>query len=365
MKSLPFKHLLPNVIKSRFAKAVILITMICFNLKSFATQQETKTKPLFSVHDLGNGVIAFIKPDPLRFNDANVTVIINQNNVIIIDANSDLTAAKQVIAEIKSRTDKPVTHVINTHWHSDHTMANQLYQQAFSGDQIFVGHKSLVDTIPDKTQPQLNDTITTLSTAIHKAEEQLANDKSGIIELAEKVSRAKTKLKELKAITLIKPDVTFSDRLDLSTPDRRIELLNFGVAHTEGDTIVFLPDDKILIAGDLFDEIPFAGHGYPENWLITLKRIKALNFERVIPGHGNIHKDKQQLDKIISLLSSTLQQAREAIANDMSLEQFMASVDKEAFKQSLATKDELAGRAYNHFIDDFYKQAYLSLKQNQ
>ncbi|PWK53894.1 MBL fold metallo-hydrolase [Pleionea mediterranea] len=365
MKTLPFKLLLQGVIKSRFITTGLLALTLLSHTIGFTETQTAQPNPVFTTHDLGNGVIAFIKPDPLRFNDANITAIINKESVIIVDANSDLNAAEQIIAAIKSRTDKPVTHVINTHWHSDHTMANQLYQQAFAGKQIFVGHQSLTNTIVDKTQPQLDETIENLAAAIKNAEDKLASDNNDDNTLAEKIARAKAKLEKLKTINLVKPDKTFTNHLDLSTPDRRIELFNFGTAHTEGDTIVFLPDDKILIAGDLFDEIPFAGHGYPESWLATLNKIKALDFERVIPGHGSIHQGKQQLEKIITLLTKTLQQASHAVNNKMTLEQFMSSINKDEFKQSLASKDELAKRAYNHFIEDFYKQAYLSIKKDQ
>ncbi len=320
--------------------------------------------PPYQLKKITDDIYVAFKPAPHRFVDANITIIINEESVVIVDANDNLTNAKQLVSDIKSLTDKPVTHIVNTHWHSDHTLANDIYQEGFPGKQTFVGHKTLVELIDTKTRQQLKEKIAQWEKGIEKAEQRVASGeaKDG---LAEKIKQYKTQLTAFKSLKLHKPDITFTDSYVIPNTSRTIKLLNFGKAHTEGDTIVYLPDDKLLISGDLFDELPYAGHGYPKDWLHTLKQINQLEFDRVIPGHGDLHQNKEQLLLITELLSDSIQQAEKAIAKGLTEKEFLDTINLELYRQKLARKDELAGRAFNHFIPEFFQKAYQEALSTQ
>lgn len=320
--------------------------------------------PPYQLKKIADDIYVAFKPDPHRFVDANITIIINELSVVIVDANDNLTNAKQLVSDIQSLTDKPVTHIINTHWHSDHTLANDIYQKGFPGKQTFIGHKTLVELIGSKTRPQLKEKIEQWEAGIKRAEQQVASGKAkeGLVD---KIQQYKVQLAEYKALKLHKPDITFNSDYVIPNISRTIKLLNFGKAHTEGDTIVYLPDDKLLISGDLFDELPYAGHGYPTQWLHTLKQINQLEFVQVIPGHGDLQQGKEQLFLITELLNDSIKQAKRAVANGLTEKQFLDSVNLELYKQKLAYKDELAGRAFSHFIPEFFQKAYQEALNGQ
>ncbi|NVK87837.1 MAG: MBL fold metallo-hydrolase [Gammaproteobacteria bacterium] len=303
------------------------------------------------------GIHVAVKPAAHRFIDSNVTIIENAEDLIIVDANDNLTNAKQLIADIKQRWSKPVSAVITTHWHSDHLLANHYYRQAFGSDVQFIGHASLQQTIPTKAQAQLTERINNWQTAIDKAQQTLSQNPLDTA-LAEKIKRAEQTLTELQGIELRIPDVTFNEKMVLKRPGRSIELLFFGPAHTAGDTVVYLPDDKVLISGDLFDEIPFGGHGFLQSWLSTLQQIDTLNFTQVIPGHGAIHRDRRYLQQVTALIADALTRARLAHQKQQDEATFLAQLPLDSLRQPFSGQDELAGRVSAQFIPEFYTLAY-------
>ena len=92
------------------------------------------------------------------------------------------------------------------------------------------------------------------------------------------------------------PTVTFTDRPRLDARRTHIEVLHHDRAVTPGDTFLYLPAEKILIAGDLLvNPVPFALSSYPTGWLRTLEKIDALDVAVIVPGHGEPLRDKTLL----------------------------------------------------------------------
>jgi glyoxylase-like metal-dependent hydrolase (beta-lactamase superfamily II) len=102
----------------------------------------------FKVEKLGKGIYALIRTEPasLWFNPNNI-FIIGDKYAIVIDSNISSEYTREVLAELKKLTDKPVKYVINTHWHEDHIIGNRVYRDAFLGVQ-FIGHRSTLVDLP-------------------------------------------------------------------------------------------------------------------------------------------------------------------------------------------------------------------------
>ncbi len=320
--------------------------------------------PPFEWQKINDNVYVALKPQPHRFIDSNVVIIDTKQGLTLVDAYDNFENAQILANEIKTRFNKPVIRVINTHWHSDHTLSNDIYKQNFSNLNTFVGHESLPNLIDTKTKEQLNEKISSWETAISKANKKLEQSPDNI-ELEKKINKTKQRLEKLKNISLIKPNVVFKDKLILNEgTEYEIHLLNFGRAHTQGDTTIYLPHEKIIISGDLFDQIPFAGHGFPKEWLYTLQQINQLDFKLVIPGHGEIQQGKTQLEKVIALLEYSITSAQSALKDNLSEEEFLKSVDINEFREALTTEESLSQRVYDHFIKDFFQRAYQQEKES-
>ena len=325
--------------------------------QSQAKPQPDKIPP-YQIKQIEPGVWAALKPAPHRIVDSNIVIVESNKCLTIVDANDNLSNARQLTQDIKKLSDKPVCYVINTHWHSDHIFANAVYKKAFPTIRHFVGHVSLPKLIETKAKPQLAEKIGQWENAIKAAKQRVA-DGIGEPQLEKKIANAEIQLADLRATKLITPTLMVEQKLALPVEGIKVELLNFGKGHTEGDLVVYLPEKKLLLSGDLFDHLPYAGHGYPSEWLHTLKSIGKLSFETVIPGHGAVQQGKETLHRIQWLIEESLSLANKAVAKDQSKKAFMESVKIAQYHQKFAPLDELGERAYKQFIPEFFERAYL------
>jgi glyoxylase-like metal-dependent hydrolase (beta-lactamase superfamily II) len=103
-------------------------------------------------------------------------------------------------------------------------------------------------------------------------------------------------LKEMRPARVTLPTLTFDRRLVLHRGGREIHLLFLGRAHTAGDVVAYIPSERVIATGDLMHGLlPYMGDGFPDEWPATLKALEALEFDRVIPGHGSIQEGKSVL----------------------------------------------------------------------
>src|SRR5207248_4012920 len=100
---------------------------------------------------------------------------------------------------------------------------------------------------------------------------------------------------ELKEIRPTPPNVTYAKKKVVNLGNREVQLLFLGRGHTNGDTVVYLPKEKIVATGDLMELGPaYMGDGQFEEWIASLESLKKMDFEIVLPGHGTPFKDGKQ-----------------------------------------------------------------------
>jgi glyoxylase-like metal-dependent hydrolase (beta-lactamase superfamily II) len=320
--------------------------------------------------EVAPGVHAVLQPEAQRFNDSNSVVLIGDEDVLIVDAQANADQVRALLAKLREMTDKPVRALVNTHWHGDHTQGNSLYVEAF-GDQLeIVAHASLLEDIPGRAKPALDKQIDTWQEAIEAAEERL---KAGVDEegapitkeekqnLQGRLERGRKRVDDWRKQEWALPTRTFGDRLLLQQGSRTIELLH-RPGHTRGDVALFLPAEKILITGDLLDDLPYGGHGYPRQWIRSLRRLRELDFETIIPGHGAVRRGKQHFDLILAMFESIVEQVDAAIESGDDLEATKQKVNLDTFREQLTGDDATATRAFESFIPATIERAYLEAR---
>jgi cyclase len=174
--------------------------------------------------------------------------------VLVIDANYP-GGARIIIPKIHATTPKPVRFVVDTHFHPDHSFGNQVWADEGA---VTIAHAAAFDRLK----------------------------KSGE---AEWRSDALTR-PDVAASRLKLPDMTYSDTMAFDDGRHRVELHWFGVGHTTGDTLVWLPKEKILFAGDLCvnGSYNYLKDSDTASWIKVLEIAKVLGAEKVCPGHGPI-----------------------------------------------------------------------------
>jgi cyclase len=184
------------------------------------------------------------------FVPGNTTALVTNEGVVLVDDKFEIDH-DNIMASLKKVTNQPVKYVINTHYHGDHSGGNAKLQAL--GAQVITSQQ------------------------------------------------ARDKMLEIKQPGMA--NVTLDNSLRLYIGGKRIEVYRFGRAHTDGDIVVLFPDHRVLTAGDMFtfgDATPqlvdYAGGGSARDWTATLDGALKLDFDQVVPGHGQV-TTKQEMRK--------------------------------------------------------------------
>jgi cyclase len=323
--------------------------------------QNASNERSFAVERVGDGVYAVIRRDPAGFwfNPNNV-FIIGKQSVIVVDANITSAHTSEVLSALRLITDKPVSHVINTHWHEDHIIGNRVYREAFP-DVRFVGHRSTLKDLPEIGGANRKGTLQNGRGFVGMLEANLEKGESfagGPITDEERAGYASdikfvtAYLTEAIKFEIIMPDVLVDDRLELSQDGRKIEVLFFGRAHTGADLVVHLPKEKIAITGDLMvHPIPLLGStSYPLEYAATLERLKDLDARTYIPGHGPVMKDDSYLDKMIALATAVRDRSKAAFKTGETLEQMRTKIDLSDQQKVFAGDSRHKGFIFRNYV---------------
>lgn len=241
----------------------------------------------------------------------NASIIVNDDDVLIVDSHASPAAAWALMDELKALTPKPVRDVVNTHFHWDHAHGNQVYGPAVE----IIGHeftrRMLVggESKRGRSYPMY----------IGGIPRQIAAIKERIRDSADEVERAtlsqqlvvqENYLAATNAVEVTPPTVTLTDQLTLFRGGREIRLLFLGRGHTGGDVVVYLPKERVVATGDLLTAGPaYLGDAFVPDWIATLDRLKALDFDWVLPGHGAAFQGKAKVDHFQSYLRDFWAQA--------------------------------------------------------
>jgi glyoxylase-like metal-dependent hydrolase (beta-lactamase superfamily II) len=315
----------------------------------------------FAVRQVADGVYALIRKEPLGlWFESNVIFIINANDVLVVDTNISLAAAREAVAALRALTSKPVRYVVNTHWHEDHLIGNQIWRAAYP-DVEFIGHASTLTDWPVTGANNRRQAIKggpglakMLRTQLEKNEslaggELTAEERAGYAETVRLVERYGN---EAPNFEIILPTLTVADKLTLQRGPRVIEIRHLGRAHTAADLIVFLPNEKLVLSGDLIVwPIPLIGStSYPADYVATLEKLLALNPSTIVPGHGPVLRDDAYVKLMLRLLTSINQQVAAAVARGETLEQTRKSVDLTELRKAFAGDSKLKAFVFANYV---------------
>lgn len=234
----------------------------------------------------------------------NAAVIINESDVVIVDSHISPAAAAALVDELREITQKPVRYVINTHFHFDHVYGNQIYP----ADVEILGHEFTRDAIASggSISGRAYDLyIGRIPIQISSLREQLdtVSDQEERAELKQMLAYQENLLAGVQAVEPTAPNITFRKHMTLYQGNREIRLLFLGRGHTGGDVVIHLPREGILITGDLiYSTLSYMGDGYFLEWVETLEHLKSLEFDWIIPGHGQPFQDCSRIDYLQSYL---------------------------------------------------------------
>lgn len=295
---------------------------------------------------LAPGVYAVLQRQPFRISDSNVLVIINDEDVVVVDANILPSSARHVIGEIRKLTPKPVRYVINTHWHSDHHYGNAAYRDAFPGVE-FIQHASTRRDILERDVPVLPRNLSTeypaqvaqLRRALESGKTSTGADVTAEMRqsFTEVLSIYEMFLADMSTSPIIPGTLIVHDSLVLRRGERSIVVKYLGRGNTAGDLVVHLPRERIVATGDLVvSPIPFAFYSHLGDWPATLRALTRLDVTTIMPGHGPIMTDWGYVNQLIPLIETTWQQVTQAVSSGADLERTRQLVTLDAYRDQFA-----------------------------
>ena len=238
-------------------------------------------------HAIGTGSLAVV---------GNSSVIVNDEDVIVVDDHVSPAAAWVLLEEIKELTNKPVTAVINTHFHFDHAHGNQIFDSKVD----IIGHEFTRQMLLSNSigMPLYRNYVTGLTPQIEDMKKRLAaeTDAGRQATLRTQIAVAENNRASQAELKPTPPNVTLTDRMTLIRGNREIQIRFLGRGHTGGDIVVFLPRERIVVTGDfLTSGLSNMSDAYLDEWVTALDALKALDFETVLPGHGEAFTDKAKI----------------------------------------------------------------------
>jgi glyoxylase-like metal-dependent hydrolase (beta-lactamase superfamily II) len=241
--------------------------------------------------------------------DGNAVAIVSDSGVLVFDANGTPGAARAVLAEIRRITRQPVRYLVFSHWHWDHWYGAEVYKDAFPEVEIIshrVTRALMLGPALAFNQPGLDTQLPAhiRAVAARIGELEQADPRSpDLPRLRAHLAEDRDFLAEKRAARHTVATLTFDDSLTIHLGGRRIEVLHYDRAVTPGDAFLYLPDEQVLITGDLLvNPITFALGCYPEGWIATLAKMDALPARVVVPGHGEPLHDKALLETTLATL---------------------------------------------------------------
>ena len=236
----------------------------------------------------------------------NSGIIVTDDGVVVIDALGSEEIARHVREAIAGVTDQPVRFLVSSTFHGRFTGGNAIYDDAFS-----IGHE---------------------------------NYRADLLGLLRDVDPAQ------RAVRL--PDQTYRDRVTLHLGGKEIQILYLGRAHTRGDSIVFVPADRIAYLSEVFnfEEFPYTSDSFLSDWLRTLDAAEALEADIFVPGHGFLPEDpltsRQGLRRHRQILLDVRQAVQRHIAQGATEDQAASNIDLPQYRrfQGYSRALEMAAR---------------------
>ena len=218
--------------------------------KKFASQADLEEKKV-SFDKLSEHAYAFTAEG-----DPNTGVVVGDDCVMVIDAQATPVMAQDVIGHIRTVTDKPIRYVTLTHYHAVRVLGASGYRP-----QHVIASRDTYDLIVERGE----------------------QDKASEIGRFPRLFRA---VESVPGLTW--PTLVFEKRMTLWLGKLQVEIMQLGRGHTKGDTVVWLPQDKVLFSGDLveYDATPYTGDAYLADWPATLDAIASLGPAKLVPGRG-------------------------------------------------------------------------------
>jgi len=255
--------------------------------KAFASQGDLTEKQI-SFTEIGDGLYAFTAEG-----DPNSGVIIGDESVMVVEAQATPRLAQKVIDCIREVTDKPISHLVLTHYHA----VRVLGASAFQAPQVIMSAKARAQVV-------------------ERGQEDWDSEFARFPRLFEGHE-------SIPGLTY--PTTTFDGKMTVYPGQRRVDIFQTGRAHTAGDAVIHVPDQNVMFTGDIVEAHAacYCGDGHFADWIPTLESIRAYDLAAIAPGRGPAVQGREAvnaaIDRTADFIASTYRPVAQVAARGGSL----------------------------------------------
>ncbi len=232
--------------------------------KAFASQGDMEDKKI-SFTQVGEGLYAFTAEG-----DPNTGVIIGDDSVMIVEAQATPRLARKVIECVRSVTDKPISHVVLTHYHAVRVLGASAY-----GAREIIMSDVAAAMVEERGQEDWDSEFGRFPRLFQGHE-------------------------EIPGLT--RPTTTFSESMTVMLGKRRVDIMKLGRAHTAGDAVIWVPDQEVMFTGDIveYHSACYCGDGHFGDWTETLANIASFEPKAIAPGRGDALVGEEMVAKALA-----------------------------------------------------------------
>jgi glyoxylase-like metal-dependent hydrolase (beta-lactamase superfamily II) len=269
---------------------------------------------------------------------SNRAIIVTTDEALVVDSGITPAAGRALAADLKAITPKPIRYVVDSHYHYDHAHGNQV----FIDNAQVIGHdntrkRMLTNVLEQYTYLNSVQPLPARVEALRQRIPQEADPQQKAA-LERQVANSLAYLEQVKETRVTPPSLTFDRTMTIVRGGREMRLLYLGRGHTDTDVVVYLPKERIVCTGDLMESIPsYMGDSFPEDWIATLDRLRALDFDTVMPGHGVVFTGKTKIEAFQKYLRDVITQVTALKKQGLSAEDAAAKVDVTAYRGEFAS----------------------------
>lgn len=328
---------------------------------SHARQLPKRPNP-FAMHreEIAPNVQGFFETGINAIVSSNIVAVIGNRDVLVFDSGHHPLDTRAIIDSIKSLTDKPVRYLVVSHWHDDHWVGNAEFARAWPGIEVIAhpftarlmetrkeafrgepcraelvdGEKEMRETLARGTRPDGSPLPESTRARVQRFLDGFEAERD-----------------QCDAKTFRGVDRDVADSLTLDLGGRQVQIRFLGRGNTAGDLVAILPDEQIMMTGDLVvSPFPFATQSYISEWSRVLRKVEQLHPRTIVPGHGEVEHDLTYVRLVAETLESIERQARAAYRPGMPVDSLRAHIDLAPLAERFTHGDPFLEANFNYMM---------------
>lgn len=323
---------------------------------------------------VGDGIYAV---EPV-FAGANGALIVNKSGVVVIDSHSTPASSATLIEAVRQITDTPIRFVVNTHWHVDHHSGNETYAETYGPQVNFIAHHHTREDIPTLGREQYEQSAPYRTMPLEKAGEMLETGVNSDGQVLSETQRMEIErfhdaqeafLERSSDFDFTLPNLTLDNSLTLHGDPNTIEVKYLYPAHTRGDVVAYIPEQKVLIVGDILTKpILWTWSSHPRDYIRTLQELEQLDIDHIVIGHGGpVLEGRAYLTMVREFMQTIVTFSEQSKAAGLSVEAVIERGAQDGaiqgFRRRFVADNEQENSMFDQMVGWTINRAYLEIDQ--